>query len=48
MNCILEFTEWCGVDFGKIRKKHKNIWLFAKKIVLLRRILKNYSIKNKN
>ena len=46
MNCILEFTEWNGFIFGKIREKCKNIWLFAKKVVLLRQILKKHSIKN--
>ena len=34
------------LPFRKICKKCKNIWLFVKKVVLLRLILANNSIKN--
>lgn len=41
MNCIFDFTYSFLVILSKIRQKYKNIWLFIKKVVLLRLIFEN-------
>lgn len=46
MNCIFDFADSFFVILLKIRQKCKNIWLFEKKVVLLRSIFENNPIKN--
>ena len=46
MNCIFDFAYFFLVVLSKICQKCKNIWLFAKKVVLLRSIFENNPIKN--